>query len=122
MVGSVTRFTPPLTTRLADPDSEAVRRNHEQRITEFQRLPIAGGELIRNVAIPNASDRLVPHGLGRAPLMVIVSPPRGANAVGMVRELRGTNPFSGAPIDSAKAVCLRADSFASTITVDVLVF
>lgn len=119
------RFTPPVTTRLEDDAAESVRRNHEQRLGEFAAFVVSivmsDAKVISGVVIPDASDVLVAHGLGRAPKMVIVSPARNANSVGMIREFRGRNPFTGALIDSTQVVCLRADAFVTAITIDVLV-
>lgn len=107
------RLRPPIAARLADEASERVRRNHEERIVELQRLPGASLTAIQDVELEDGVETPVAHGLGRKPLMVFVSPPRGPSTTGMVVEVRG------APHDRSKVVVLKASGFGATVYVDV---
>lgn len=114
-------LSPPNTPSIADPRAEAVRRIHGDKITELQQLPMAGAFIVRDVSVPNAGEVMVAHALGRAPLAVLVSAPRGAGVTpGIVRDL-GTSTGAGTPVDRARLVCLRGDGFGVAVTVDVVV-
>lgn len=104
--------------RLADPDAERVRQSHARAIADLQSGPAASTRVILDVIVPNNGAVLVPHGLGRIPRIVLVSPVRGAATVGVIGELRGTHP-SGAAIDRRQSVCITAAGFGADVTVDV---
>lgn len=101
--------------RLADSGAEEVRRNHSQAIAEIQDL--VERDIINDVVLVNGVYTRVPHGLGRPPRMVVVSPIfDGSSSAGRILEGR-----SGVVIDRAKAIFLYATGFTTTITVDVMV-
>lgn len=112
----MSRFSPPVTTRLADKDAEAVRRNHEQRLVELQaqRFPV----VVRGVVLLSGIETEVPHGLGRIPDWVCPGAPMGAAAAGVIA-LFGDVHGNGTPIDRTKVIVLQAVGFGATITVDV---
>lgn len=115
--------TPPITLRLKDELAEQVRRNHEQRIGELAASPLAGATVIRGVRLPDGAGVEISHGLGRAPVAVLVTPIRVDASVGLtpgfVVEYRGRSP-SGKTIDARTTVFLEAFSFGATVTVDVV--
>lgn len=114
------KFTAPVAARL-DGDAELVRRNHEQRLLELANTPVAGAFVIRGVELPSGVEVSVSHRLGRSPSYVKESAIRGGlGGAGAVFDL-GTSRSSGAPIDRAQTVVLRADGYGGTIIVDVLV-
>lgn len=110
-------FTRSITRRLDDINAEEVRRNHEQQLAEVQALPAAGLRVIQGVVLPNGANVTVAHKLGRQPIYVGVSVPRGAAGFGSVIEVTGLST----PIDRTQVVVLQAGNFALTVTVDVLV-
>jgi hypothetical protein len=115
------RQTQAITARLADQDAELVRRNHEQRLAELQRMPAASMVVVQGVALPAGSPGAaipVAHGLGRAPRWVCPSAVRGAATVGVIVDL-GSVDLGGNPIDRSKVVMLVGSGFGSAITVDV---
>lgn len=114
------KFTPPLSTPIADPVTEAMRRNVDQRLRELQSQPAIGATVIRNVELPDGVEVTVNHGLGRDPLAVVPTAIRGSGFTAGVIHDRGLALGSGATIDRSKVVVLRAVSFTTTITVDVV--
>ncbi len=102
------------TPRLADPDSEQVRRIHEDAIREIQRLPVLGMRLIPNVQLSDGVATPIAHGLGRAPLWVGISVPRLAAAAGYVVESRDG-------VDRSRAITLTAHDYLANVLVDVVV-
>lgn len=114
-------FTPPLDKTLADRDADQVRRSHAQGIRELQGLPIAAANLLPGVSLPNAVGRQIPHGLGRKPSMIWISPPRGAATGGVIQDYAGATP-SGVANDQTKTLSLRAIDFGADIVVDIVVF
>jgi len=124
----MSRFTAPITTRLADPDSERVRRNHEQRLSEVASLSILGAETIRGVVLPASTPVMIAHGLGRAPSFVGVSCFRLASGVTLSGATSapafvdfGSTSQAGQPIDRSKVIQIGQFLFPRDITVDVLV-
>lgn len=99
--------------RLSDDLAETVRRTHERAINELQALPAASAQIISDVTLPDATVVQVPHGLGRRPRIVLVSPPRNATSAGRIDEIRDGNA------DRSKFVVLKATGFTATITVDL---
>lgn len=73
-------------------------------------LTVAGVQLPDGVAVA------VPHGLGRDPLWVRESSPRGAVSIGCVEEVLGGS------VPRSTSVVLRATGWGATITVDLAVF
>ncbi len=110
------KLTPSISTKLADPDLERVRRNLDERVTQLQGLPASGLKVIQNVSLENATDIPIAHGLGRVPLAVLVSPSRGAVSTGRITETRS------ATYQRDQVVVLQANGHGATIIVDVVVF
>jgi hypothetical protein len=115
-------LTPPLSLRLADANAEAVRRNVDQRIGELQRLPTAFLIVVGDFVVPNGGSVLVPHRLGRKPLLVVLSPPRsekgapGLVAGGILIDLTGSD------VDRTQAIRIFAAGYGVDVTVTVAVF
>lgn len=100
--------------KLADTTAEQVRRDHHDAIVELQQQPLVGGLVVADVVLADGVATRVPHKLGRAPIFVKDSCPRGAASNGRVDEIRdGT--------DRAKAIVLKASGWGASITVDVVV-
>lgn len=101
--------------QLADQAVERVRRNHAECILELQGVPMARARVILGVQLEDGVAKSISHRLGRAPLYVRESCPRGATTAGVVIEVLDST------VDRAKQVTLKASGFGATITVDVLV-
>lgn len=95
--------------RLSDAVAERVRVSHAQAIREQQLLP----KVIRDVVLPDSTVALIPHKLGRAPEIVLVSPPRGPLAIGIIEERTTENP------DRTKFIALKASGMGAAVTVDI---
>jgi hypothetical protein len=108
------RLRKPLDVALPDVRSERVRRAHAEAIEELQGVPLVAAALIKDVSLADATDTPIAHGQGR-PVLVFVSPVRGASTSGRVTETRS------ATYDRSKFVVLRATGFGATVTVDLLV-
>lgn len=104
----------PLSVKL-EGDAERVRRSHHEAIVEQQGLVASATQVVNDVSLVDSAVTLVPHGLGRAPRVVLVSPPRNAVSAGLLVEL--TDPASNP--DRTKYAALRASGFGATVTVDV---
>lgn len=110
--------TPAVIVQLDDPDSERVRSNHEQRLTELARLPLASAIVLPGVVLADGVETAVLHGLGRLPKFLSVSVPRGGpSSGGLVQEIRA----SGSTHDPRQRAVLKASGWGATITVDVLI-
>jgi hypothetical protein len=103
------------TTRLADPALERVRQEHADAITELQRAPLAEAHVVENVRLADGVPTPVAHWLGRLPIYVRESCPRGASSTGRVDEIRTGSH------DRSKYVVLQASGWGATIVVDVMV-
>lgn len=120
------KLNAPNTPGLEDPAAETIRRIHSDKIVELQQLPITATAVRSDITIANGATITLAHKLGRAPLMVWVSPVRGlagaagTPTVGQVSELRNT--LNGTPIDRTKVVVLLANGFGASVLVDVAVF
>lgn len=104
-----------LSIRLPDEQIERVRRNHHDALVELQRLPLSSARILEGVELANGIATPIPHGLGRSPLFVLPSAPRGASSTGRIEEVRD----SGFPRD--RYVTLRATGWGATIALEVLV-
>lgn len=93
-------------------DLERIRRNIVDAVRELQRLPVVSTALKAGIELADGKTVHIPHGLGRAPSMVLVSPPRGTAATGRIEEVRDG-------IDRDKYVALKATGWSATVTVDV---
>lgn len=105
----------PSTPRAADPLLEEIRRTHEDKIRELQKLPAAELRPIAGVKLKDGVATPVPHGLGRVPLFVRESCPRGAVTAGMVSEVRDGS------VDRRAYVVLMATGYGADIVVDLVV-
>lgn len=110
------RLTPPIAKRLADPAAEESRRSQHDAIVQLQSLPLASARVIRNVQLTDGVVTRVAHGLGRAPIFFVCSPPRLAAATGRIMDYRDST------IDMSITLALQATGWGATIYVDVLVF
>jgi hypothetical protein len=106
--------------RVDDPVADRVIRSHAEAIEELQLLPMASASVVRGVLLPQGVEVTVPHKLGRKPVYVRESTPRGATTAGQVHDLGTKSATTGNHIDRTKVVVLRANGFGSDITVDVL--
>lgn len=112
----MSRFTPPLKTRLRDPEAEEVRRNHEQRLSELLELPCVRLKSLGEFELEDGVPKTIAHGLDRKPEQIIISPPRGSSlTAGLVQEIRE------AAFNRAKVIVLKASDFGATVRVDVSV-
>lgn len=112
---SSTALRAPITGRLLDVDAERVRREHEAKILELQRLPAARMATVPDVRLVDAVATPIAHGLGHVPVWVAPSPPRGAASTGRIEEIRdGTH-------DRSQIVVLKATGWGATITIDLAV-
>lgn len=102
--------------RLADETAEETRRDHAAAITTLQRMPAASLVVVPSVTLESGATTRVPHPLGREPVFVLPSAPRGSGIAsdGSFYEVREG-------IDRSKAVYLVALGWGATVTVDVLV-
>jgi len=96
---------------LKDDDLERVRRNHHEAIEEIQRAPGVGMTVLKGITLADGVATKVAHRLGRMPLWVGPSVPRGAVAAGYIVETERTDKF----------VTLTAASYGATITLDLAV-
>lgn len=99
--------------KLTDATAERVRRSQHEAIQELQGKPAATAEIKNDVVLPDSAIVLVAHGLGRRPRIVLVSPPRGPIAIGIIEERVVENP------DRTRYVALKASGMGTTVTVDV---
>ena len=106
------RLRGPIAVRL-EGEAERARQNHEDRITELQKLPATGLEVKPDISLANGVVTQVAHGLGRRPQLVLLSPPRGASSSGRIEEVRSDG------LDRTKLIALKATGWGATITVDV---
>lgn len=95
--------------------AETARRAHEACIREIQDLPASSMRVIKDVSLVDATATTIAHKLGRAPVWVQVSAPRGATATGRVIETR-----SGS-YNREQVIVLTGTGHGATITVDVCV-
>lgn len=110
----MTKLSAPITPRLPDIDSERVRREHDAKITELQKLPATSLTVIAAQALADSVITLVGHPLGRPPAFVACSPPRGPSSSGRIEEIRDGS------FDRTKFIALKATGWGATVTVDVV--
>lgn len=104
-----------LATKLADTVLETIRRNFAEAITELQKLPFAGARIISGVVLADGVETPIAHQLGRLPLFVVASIPRGALSAGRIDEIRNGT------VDRSKLLKLKASGYGAVITVDLVV-
>jgi hypothetical protein len=105
----------PQTRRLTDADAEANRRSHEEAIRSLQAVPAVSLRVINAITLPDATEVVVSHGLGREPIWIAPSCLRGPSTSGRIEEIR-----TGAH-DRARFVKLKASGYGATITIDLAV-
>ncbi len=103
-------FTAPSSQQLRDPDAEAARREHADKIRELQQMPAALLDVIPNIQLEDGVDKPIAHQLGRIPQWFRESCVRGAVTAGVITEVTGTQ------YDPTKYLVLRADGYGATIT------
>jgi hypothetical protein len=93
------------------------RRELTEAVRELQRSVLSGAAVISNVSLADATTTTVAHGLGRVPVFVSVSVPRGPSTSGRIEEIRTTSGTN----DRRKYITLQANGYGATVTVDVLI-
>jgi len=106
----------PLPTIQLEGAAERVRRALYEAVTALQKLPFVPARVIRNITLENGASKLVPHGLGREPVLVIVGAPRAPGGAGS-----GAINEDTSGVDRTKFVKLYAIDFAQAVTFDVAV-
>ncbi len=109
----MSKLRPGLSITLDDEKSERANRNHEGRIDELQGLPLVNARIV-TVQLADGVATPIAHGLGRTPLWVAVSVPRGALSAGFLVETREG-------VDRSKFAMLTASGYGATITIDLAV-
>ncbi len=109
----------PINARLADERTDRVVRSLADAILELQALPCSATQIINDVHLVDSVVALVPHGLGRKPRIVLLSPPRGATSSGRIVELVDVNGTLGSNPDRTKYVAFLASGMGATVTVDI---
>ena len=95
--------------------AETTRRAIEDCVLELQLVPAASMRIVKDVTLADGVVTPVAHRLGRAPVWVRESCPRGASTTGRVEEIRnGTH-------NRDQIVALKATGWGATITVDLAV-
>jgi hypothetical protein len=116
--------------KIKDEVTERVCRSLRDAVAEVQNLPGIQRDVIRNVVLDGtsvANGEFVPHRLGRAPQMVVISAPRvkiadlGTVTSGQVLD-SGARTFADQPLDRKLQVQIGAFGWAVPITVDVEVW
>lgn len=107
-------LTPPHTPELEDRDAELVRLEHERKIVELQKQPLVQGKPLTGIVLADGVTTAIAHGMGR-PVLVFVSPVRGAVSAGWIAESRDGS------YDRSKFVVLTASGFGAAVTVDLVV-
>lgn len=116
--------------KIADGVTERVCESLRAAVRELQGLPGIERDIIRDVVVDGTTvnnPTNVPHKLGRAPRMVVISAPRvkfgdlGTVTPGQVLD-SGARTFADQPFDRARMVQIGAFGWAVSITVDVEVW
>ena len=101
----------PLPLKLDDETAERVRDSHHKAIEEMQSLPGVRTRIVPGVSLVDGVATPVSHKLGRIPLFVTASIPRGAVSAGYIVETSR----------DAQSVTLTANGYGATIVVDLAV-
>jgi hypothetical protein len=99
---------------------EKVRRNHEERIDELQKVEIVRGRLFRGIELPDQTNVPLHHGLGRIAVVIPGLPyaTGGSVSAGSIRDrTRAVDT-----VDPRNYAVLFAEGFGVTMYVDVWVF
>lgn len=100
---------------------EKVRRNHEERIDELQKVEIVRGRLFRGVELPDQTNVPIHHGLGRIAVVIPGVPYAKSGSVttgGILRDR--TRLYDNA--DPRNNAVLYAEGWGTTMYVDVWIF
>ncbi len=109
----MSKLRSPITAQIVSfEDADRSRRALEESVRELQDLPASSTRIIAGVELADGVERPIAHKLGRAPLFVRSSDPRGAVSTGRIEEIRGG-------YDRSQFVALKATGWGATITVDV---
>lgn len=116
------KFRASLPVSLSDETAERARRNHDERISELQDVPIVRGRLFREIELPNATDAPIHHGLGRIATVIPGAPysKDGAESTGGI--LRDRTRLTTDKYDPRNYAVLRASGWSTTMYVDVWIF
>lgn len=109
------RHVPPITLKLADDNAERIRRAHHDAIRTLQESPASSMVVIKDVTLTDGTATPISHGLGRVPIWVCPSPPRGATSTGRIEEIRDGSARR------EQQVILKATGWGATITIDLAV-
>lgn len=99
--------------KLDDTTAERVRREHHDAIQEVQQAPALAIKTIAGQQLANGVTTPIAHTLGRSPVFVTASIPRGATSAGYIVEVRTST------VDRTKYIQLQANGYGATITVDL---
>jgi hypothetical protein len=105
---------------LGEPADE-VRRSHANAIRELQSLPCIDFKVIRGVVLPDGVPVAIAHKLGRPPIWVAPSIPRGGVGAGVIFQYTDAHPSTGAPVDQTQVVLIAAFAYGGTIKIDLAV-
>lgn len=106
------KLLPTATPQHEDPGVERVRRIHGDAIKQLQGAPTVHATVIPDVALVDSKVTQIAHTLGRAPVIVKPSPPRGAVTAGVITEVRDG-------IDRTRFVGMMAVGYGATIDIDL---
>lgn len=104
----------PETPALPDAGAERARKQFVICVRELQELPFAKGAILQDKKLVNDVVTTIAHGLGRAPVWIAPSAPRGATTAGVIIDLSREGD-----VDRTKHIRLKATGFGATITVDI---
>jgi hypothetical protein len=112
------RFLQTLALRVADAITDKVLRSHRDCILELQGVPILRGKLIRNIALPDAAEVVVSHGLGHRAALFLAIPRRGdfSPTPGTLFDI---THLRTSKVDPNESSVLTANDYGGTITVDL---
>ena len=101
--------------QLDDAKTDQAMRGHREALQAITDHPVMATRYVPNVSLADGVVTQVAHGLGRVPVFVRESCPRGGVAVGAIEDVR-TGGY-----DRTKYVALRATGWGATIVVDLQV-
>lgn len=106
----------PQTPTIDDENTERLRARFVECIRELQSLPFAKATIVPGVELVNATPKIIAHNLGRVPVFVSTSTPRGATSAGRIDDITRDQQ-----IDRTQFVVLLATGYGATITVEMMV-
>lgn len=116
------RFTPPISARLPDQESDRVRRNSDERVTEIQKIPIVGGFLVRGVKLEDSINTPVHHKLGRIATVIPSVPYATSGSVTTGGIIRDRTRLTADKYDPRHYAVLYAEGWGTTMYVDLWIF